>query len=153
MRDKSYRRDQRERHIKRKEQILRKCRPDNPPHRYDDRDLFGSVPEGYSSFEEGSWIPYWYEKSRGYLAKGKIHSRQPKTRNKGNRRYKYGNYCPAINFKHSDLKKIQQMKWDEENWKSEEPNFISYIINLVLKNKDISDIISEEEFLDIIDAL
>ena len=38
-----YNRSQREKHIRRKEQILRKHRLDNPPHKYNDSDIFGSI--------------------------------------------------------------------------------------------------------------
>ena len=43
MRGLSYRRFQREKHIKRKEGILRSYRLDNPPHEYDDADIFGGI--------------------------------------------------------------------------------------------------------------
>ena len=38
MRGLAYKRFQREKHIKRKENILRRWRRDNPPHEYDDKD-------------------------------------------------------------------------------------------------------------------
>ncbi len=116
MRGRLYRRFQREKHIKRKEHFLRKSRLDNPPHKYNDSDLFGSISS--SKREEGSWLPYWIVNYRGKLNKGKIHCSCPlcsaKVRNKGKRR-KGGNWFPSINYKHSDLQRINQMNWEENH--------------------------------------
>ena len=38
---------------------------------------------------------------------------QEKTRNKGNRRVKSGNYNPAKNYKHAEYKRIVRMDYDE----------------------------------------
>ena len=61
---------------------------------------------------------YWYVEHDGYLDKGKIHCSCPdcseKTRNKGRKRQRKGNYSRSINYKHSDLKKIREIdEWDE----------------------------------------
>ena len=121
MRTKSYRRRQRERHIKRKENILRKYRLDNPPHKYNDKDLFcATFPRGKETRYEGDWLPYWYVDHRGKLNKGKIHCScgmcSTKTRNK-TRRYVCRNYAPSINYKPCDLRKIQKMDLEEYEWK------------------------------------
>ena len=126
MRTRDYRRKQRAKHIKRKEDIIRSYRLDNPPHYYEDKDLFGNIPRIHTIalLKEGYWIPYWVVNHRGKLNKGKIHCSCPlcsaKTRNKGTRRQLQGNYSPSINYKISDLRKINQMKWDEENWEKEQ---------------------------------
>lgn len=57
---------------------------------------------------------YWHYKYEGVLSKGKIHCScgmcTNKTRNKGYvRRHVHGNYAPNINFKPSDLRKIDSM--------------------------------------------
>jgi len=114
MRGLAYKRFQRENHIKRKENFLRKCRTDNPPHKYNDSDLFAFVifPRGKEVAYEGYWLPYWIVANRGKLNKGKIHCSCPlcraKTRNKGKKRH--GNYAPSFNYKHSDKIKIQNME-------------------------------------------
>lgn len=147
MRGLAYKRFQREKHIKRKERIISNSRLDNPPHKYDTKDLFDITP--IKTWTEGYWIPYWTVKARGELSKGKIHCScsmcSSKTRNKGRRRQLYGNYAPAINYKHSDLQKINQMDWDEKNWEQEEEDIQSDLIfekkYWWLKNK-----LSEEKF-------
>ena len=113
MRTRAYRRFQREKHITRRENIIRKYRLDNPPHKYDDSDLFCVVfPRGKETLYEGSWVPYWYVNHRGKLDKGKIHCScgmcMAKTRNKS-RRHIHGNYAPSINYKPSDLRKVAKM--------------------------------------------
>lgn len=57
---------------------------------------------------------YWNYKFDGILSKGKIHCScgmcMNKTRNKSyRRRHIHGNYAPNINFKASDLRKIESM--------------------------------------------
>lgn len=58
----------------------------------------------------------WFYSCDGKFSKGKVHCScafcSPKTRNKGYRRYRYGNYNPSLFYKSSDLKKIQHMKDD-----------------------------------------
>ena len=126
MRTRDYRRKQRVRHIKRKEDIIRAYRLDNPPHYYKDKDLFKNIPKIMTTSlrEEGNWYPYWIINYRGKLNKGKIHCSCPmcstKTRNKGARRQLKGNYSPSINYKISDLQKVEKMDWDENNWEQEE---------------------------------
>ena len=130
MRTRDYRRKQRAKHIKRKEDIIRSYRLDNPPHYYEDKDLFGNIPKIHTAalLKEGYWTPYWVINHRGKLNKGKIHCSCPmcsaKTRNKGTRRQLQGNYAPSINYKISDLQRINQMDWDEENWEKEEQDIL-----------------------------
>lgn len=57
---------------------------------------------------------YWHFEYEGVLSKGKIHCScgmcMGKTRNKNySRRHIHGNYAPSINYKPSDLRKIQSM--------------------------------------------
>lgn len=51
-------------------------------------------------------------------SKNSIHCSCPdcsaKTRNKGKRRYKSGNYDPSINFKHSELKKFLKATYEDD---------------------------------------
>lgn len=55
----------------------------------------------------------WEYAHDGMYSKGKVHCScpmcSPKTRNKGKRRYKTGNYEKSLNYKHSDLQKIDSM--------------------------------------------
>lgn len=37
----------------------------------------------------------------------------PKTKNKGKRRYKHGNYAPSKNYKISDQRRLDQMDMDD----------------------------------------
>jgi hypothetical protein len=152
MRGLAYRRNEREKHIKRKEQILRKDRLDNPPHRYDDRDLFGVITLPHKMDGEGVWLPHHIVDHRGKLNKGKIHCSCPlcsiKTRNKGRRR-KTNSFYPSLNYKISDLKRKQRMDWDEKNWSKEEENFKSYLLNLLINDFWLSD----SEILDILEYL
>jgi hypothetical protein len=125
MRGMAYKRVQRIRHIKKKENLIRKFRLDNPPHIYNDSDIFGNSPKKNEEliFNNGYWFPYHSVKSRGYLNKGKIHCScaicSTKTRNKGKRRRLHGNYDPSINYKISDLRKKQKMDWYELHWEDE----------------------------------
>jgi len=71
---------------------------------------------------------YKIDKCRGYsniydnihqYSKNKIHCScpgcSPKTRNKGKRREKMDGYTPSINYKISDLRKVQAMEYQESN--------------------------------------
>lgn len=109
MRDRAYRRKQRLKHIKRKENILRRYRLDNPPHKYNDSDIFGSIvfPRGREYSHEGSWLPYWIVADRGRLDKGKIHCSCGLCRTKTRCRKNYGK---VLYYKPSDLRKIQKME-------------------------------------------
>lgn len=126
MRNLAYRRFQREKHIKRKEHILKSYRLDNPPHMYNDSDLFAAIPVNRNGKQQVNWneggkygdfYPYWFVRSRGYLNKEKIHCGcgmcMAKTRNKGRKRRISGNYAPSINYKPSDLRKMERMDYDE----------------------------------------
>ena len=63
--------------------------------------------------------PNWeYYDNLHQYSKNKIHCSCPdcseKTRNKGRKRQRKGNYSRSINYKHSDLKKIREIdEWDE----------------------------------------
>ena len=94
MRGLTYKRRERERHIKRKEHIIRSYQSDSRPKKYNSIE---EVPE-IIPLNEGNWFPYWYVPHRGMLNKGKIHCSCPmcsiKTKRNG--------------WKHSDLIKIQK---------------------------------------------
>ena len=64
--------------------------------------------------EDDNWE--YYDNLHQY-SKNSIHCSCPacssKTRNKGKRRYKSGNYAPHVNYKASDLRKIISMDEDE----------------------------------------
>lgn len=148
MRSRDYRRKQRAKHIKRKEDIIRAYRLDNPPHYYEDKDLFENVSKSFD-LSEGYWHPYWIVSHRGKLNKGKIHCSCPmcstKTRNKGTRRQLQGNYAPSINYKISDLQKVTQMDWDEENWEQEEQDIL-YDLSFEEKYGWLKNKLSENEW-------
>lgn len=85
-RDRAYYRKMREKHIKRKKRIGRCC-----------------------------YFNEWYYPYDGMFSKNKVHSSSGintrKTRNKKyKRRHIKGNYASNINYKHSDLLKIQSME-------------------------------------------
>lgn len=59
----------------------------------------------------------WYYSHDGMYSKGKVHCScgmcSAKTRNKSySRKHLHANYSPAINYKHSDLLKVQSMDDD-----------------------------------------
>lgn len=64
---------------------------------------------------DGKKYPY-YNNLHQY-SKNKIHCSCPqcssKTRNKGHRRYRSGNYMKHINYKASELRRQVSMDWDE----------------------------------------
>ena len=57
---------------------------------------------------------------RGMLSKGKIHYSLPqhnaKTRNKGRRRFVHGNYHENLNYKCRDLRRVKAMALDERDF-------------------------------------
>ena len=57
---------------------------------------------------------------RGMLNKGKIHYSLPqhnaKTRNKGRRRFVHGNYHENLNYKCRDLRRVKAMTLDERDF-------------------------------------
>lgn len=69
---------------------------------------------------------YWDGKEHPYYdnlhqySKNKIHCSCPscssKTRNKGHRRYRPGNYMKHINYKASELRRQVSMDWDEADF-------------------------------------
>ena len=67
-----------------------------------------------TSYNNGEPV-MWYNNLHQY-SKNKIHCSCPncntKTRNKGSRRYRSGNYNPAIHYSASDLRKIVGMDED-----------------------------------------
>lgn len=154
MRGLAYKRFQREKHIKRKEDYLRRCRVDNPPHKYNDRDMWGVISFPRNTYE-GNWQPYWIVNHRGKLSKGKIHCScgmcMAKTRNKGKRRNKYGNYAPAINFKHRDAQRVLKMDWDEKHWNDEDS--FGYKRGSALLEDETGYWISDEDLEKLIDSI
>lgn len=124
MRTRAYRRDERNRHIKRKENIIKSYTHDSIPYYYNASDRFNGIQYLYSPLSESVWQSYWYVKHRGCLNKQKIHCSCPfctrKTKNKGHRRHKhkrpYSNYYPSINYKASDKRKIEGMKEQEKEF-------------------------------------
>lgn len=116
MRGRSYRRYQREKHIKRKEHILKMHRPDNMPSYYDSSDLWAAE---WNNLSIGNCHPYWYVKHKGQLSKGKIHCSCPlcrcKTKNRGRRRK--GSIAPAYNPSYSDRKKNESMINELSNYR------------------------------------
>ena len=66
-------------------------------------------------YSYGNYICEYYDNLHQY-SKNKIHCSCPdcsaKTRNKGNRRKKSGNYSDSIHYKFSDLKKVYAMEND-----------------------------------------
>lgn len=66
---------------------------------------------------------YYYNNLHQY-SKNKIHCSCPfcsaKTRNKGKKRYKDGNYNKSINYKTSDYKKIERLESEREEYDYEE---------------------------------
>lgn len=159
MRGMAYKRFQREKHIKRKEDILRAYRLDNPPHKYNDKDLFSCItfPRGREVAYEGSWLPYWIVRARGQLNKGKIHCGcgmcMAKTRNKGKKRHVHGNYAPAINYKISDLRRAQQMDWDESHWNIEDEFPRGLRRETAIFDDEVGYWISDEELNELIASL
>ena len=63
-----------------------------------------------------SWSSYYFYNNLHQYSKNKIHcscpSCSPKTKNKGRRRQKDGNYSPSLNYKHSDL--VKKIIMDEK---------------------------------------
>lgn len=93
-RNRAYYRKMRVKHINRKKRINRNC----------------------------GW--YWHYEYDGMYSKGKIHCScgmcLAKTRNKNyKRRHIHGNYSPNINYKPSDLRKIEAMDQAEKDWNEE----------------------------------
>lgn len=87
-----YRRYQKDRHVKRKERIIKYVYCDN--------------------------VSHWYTRSPNQLDGRKVHCScgmcMAKTRNKGyRRRHIHGNYAPNINYKVRDLRRQQSMDADE----------------------------------------
>lgn len=73
-------------------------------------------------------IYWWYNRGQGFsyyknlhqYSKNKIHCScmlcSAKTRNKGGRRNKKGNYAPSLNYKISDRRKIDRMDYEENEF-------------------------------------
>lgn len=130
MRTRAYRRNEREKHIKRKENIMRKYQLDSRPAIYDAKDYFWFTSplfldkgnKKYFTVDRGmsDCLFFCLIKYRGILNKGKIHCScalcSAKTRNKGKRRKLGKNYAPSINWTHSDMKKVVSMKYKENEY-------------------------------------
>ena len=122
MRTRAYRRNEREKHIKRKENIIKSYALDSIPYYYNASDRFNGIQYERSPLyiAEGGWQSYWYVKHRGCLNKQKIHCScslcSAKTRNKGKRRKLGKNYAPSLNWSQSDKRKIESMKEQEKDF-------------------------------------
>ena len=64
---------------------------------------------------QGNYTPY-YDNLHQY-SKNKIHCSCPdcsaKTRNKGKRRQKVNGWYPSVNYKHSDLRKLVRLNYED----------------------------------------
>ena len=64
---------------------------------------------------QGNYTPY-YDNLHQY-SKNKIHCSCPdcsaKTRNKGKRRQKVNGWYPSVNYKHSDLRKLIRLNYED----------------------------------------
>lgn len=107
-RDRSYYRKQRARYIQRRRRIC---------HFYDN---FAVIHDEHRNLYWSDWshkIPFEWYTVYGRYSKGKIHCSCPmcsaKTRNKGRRR-KCKNYAPAINYKISDVRRLDEMRYELE---------------------------------------
>lgn len=73
----------------------------------------------YYSWHDSDWDYYDHLHQ---FSKNKIHCSCPmcsaKTRNKGKRRKNAHGFSPAINYKISDLKKIQRLEMSEEDYRN-----------------------------------
>lgn len=154
MRTRAYRRSEREKHIKRKENIIKSYAHDSIPYYYNASDRFNGVQYKRSPLyrAEGGWQGYWYVKHRGCLNKQKIHCScalcSAKTRNKGKRRKLGKNYAPSINWKHTDIQKIESMKTKETLYNNNDDE-----TKLFNTNNDIEYDISKEELLELISLI
>ena len=67
-----------------------------------------------------TWFGHGYYNNLHQYSKNKIHCScsycSAKTRNKGKRRLLNGNYSPSINYKISDQRKIDNIKFQIENY-------------------------------------
>ena len=108
-RSRSYYRKQRARHIQRRRRICN-SHSTNP-----------IITNKYNSYwgqsDFSRVIPFEWYTVYGRYSKGKIHCSCPmcsaKTRNKGHRR-KCKNYAPAINYKISEVRRLDEMKYELE---------------------------------------
>ena len=107
-RSRLYYRKQRARHLRRRRRIC---------HFYDS---FAVIRDEHRNLYWSDWshkIPFEMYERKGYYSKGKIHCSCPmcsaKTRNKGRRR-KTKPYAPAINYKISDARRLDEMKYELE---------------------------------------
>ncbi len=66
------------------------------------------------------WWPYPYYNNLHQYSKNKVHCScpdcSPKTRNKGHRRYRKGNYSRSMNYKMSELRKKIKMDENERDY-------------------------------------
>ena len=126
MRGLAYKRFQREKHIKRKENILRRWRRDNPPHEYDDKDtiVFRRECPNFKKIDssKGDWYPFYIKNYRGQLSKGKIHCSCSICSAKTNKIPFMGTYgrIGRKNYCISDLRRVLGMNWDKIHGEEEE---------------------------------
>jgi len=162
MRTRAYRRNEREKHIKRKENIMRKYQLDSRPAIYDTKDYFWFTSplfldkgnKKYFTVDRGmsDCLFFCLIKYRGMLNKGKIHCScalcSAKTRNKGKRRKLGKNYAPSINWKHTDIQKIESMKEKEALYNNNDDE-----TKLFNADNDVEYDISKEELLELISLI
>lgn len=119
-------RKEREKHIQRKEGILRGHQNDSRPHFLDAKDITFNIFELENPGTTGSWMQFCSVKHRGMLSKGKIHCSCPmcrsKTKNKGRRRQ--GSWSPALNYTIADKRKLAAMDADVLDFFSGEPDIV-----------------------------
>ena len=119
-------RKEREKHIQRKEGILRGHQNDSRPHFLDAKDITFSILDLENPGTTGYWMPFCAVKHRGMLSKGKIHCSCPmcraKTRNKGSRRK--GSLSPAHNYTIADQRKLDAMAADIRDYFIGEPDIV-----------------------------
>lgn len=119
-------RKEREKHIQRKEGILRGHQNDSSPHFLDAKDITFSILDLENSGTTGFWMPFCSVKHRGMLSKGKIHCSctmcRSKTRNKGSRRR--GSWAPARNYTIADKRKLDAMEADMLAYFMGEPDIV-----------------------------
>lgn len=152
MRTRAYRRNEREKHIKRKEDIIKSYAQDSIPYYYNASDRFNGIQYLYSPSSESRWQGYWYVKHRGCLNKQKIYCScslcSAKTRNKGKRRKLGKNYAPSINWKHTDIQKIESIKEKEALYNNNDDE-----TKLFNADNDVEYDISKEELLELISLI
>ena len=110
-RDRSYYRRQRARHISRRRAICHFFR--SHPMIYDKR-------VGFNTYDWSISIPFEWYTIKGRYSKGKIHCScglcRAKTNNKGRARTVHANYAPSKNWSIKDLRRLDEIKYEEEEY-------------------------------------